>query len=272
MATATMSRRVSRVRRAELTAVAHHRVRHGQQVIVADPKMRGYLPVASPDLVVETHLPSEVMLRFSTATSAKPEVFLHALGATATFGRDFGVADQGANGFALGTGPTRAVLPPMQHRQGCHPLPHPGFDGEFIYLLDRGGCVFLDKLTHATAANASGVILFDQLDPTADQAVFADGHLVRPSADGVAQDLLDAVARSGLVFTAKMVGDVVKRTIEVEERSVVVEILPADGPMQDSVHGHGQGRRGGEEGARGREGRLALGQWEIWNLKIVEAF
>jgi len=230
--------------------------------------MEGYLPVASPDLVVETHLPSEVMLRFSSSSLIGPMVFLHALGATATFGRDFGVT--GKDGFGLGARPVRVILPPLGQRFGCEPLARPEVTGEpFVFLLERGECVFLDKLTHATVANASGVILFDQADEATGQAVISDGHLIRPSADGSPEEQMAAVEGTGMVFTAKMVGDIVKKTIEAEKKDVVVELLRVEGGMQET-RGQSEKRRA-EEGAKGREGRLALGAWEIWNLKIVEA-
>ena len=235
---------------------------------MTDPKMEGYLPVASPDLVVETHLPSEVMLRFSSSSLIGPMVFLHALGATATFGRDFGAT--GKEGFGLGARPIRVILPPIGERLGCKPLTRPMVDSEpFALLQERGGCPFIDKLTHATAANASGVILFDQADEAAGQAVLADGHLIRPSADGSSEEQITAVEGTGMIFTAKMVGDIVMKTIEAEKKDVVVEILRVEGGMQDTRGD--SGKRAGQEGAKGREGRLALGKWEIWNLKIVEA-
>lgn len=89
-----------------LISVGPHRVRPGQQVLITDRKMDGYLPVPT------TKGFAEVMLRFSyldrdagisvPTTEQSKSVFLHAVGATATFGRAF------------------APPPPRSHHQRSH--------------------------------------------------------------------------------------------------------------------------------------------------------
>lgn len=242
-------------------------MRHGQEVIVTDSKMEGYLPVAHPDPVVTSHLPAEVLLRFASSHLGASHVFLHAMGATATFGRDFGSANTSTD-FAIDGKPIKVVLPPTTDRSGCAKLARPP-ESEFVFLLDRGGCLFSDKLFHAAQAGASGVILVDKHDPLhpGNHEPLPEGSLIRPSADDSPSDVLDAVKDVGMVFISGQVGDIVKKTIEKEGQSVVVELWAVDTGMKDAAEVGAKTEKGGKS----REGRMALGLWEIWNLRIVEA-
>jgi len=214
----------------------------------------------------EDHLPSQVLLRFASEHVTGSQVFLHALGATATFGRDFGSTHSA--GLVLDGQPIRVVLPPATERSGCGALTRPS-ETEFVLLLDRGGCLFSDKLQHAAQAGAAGVILIEKHDPLApgNHGPLPEGALIRPSAEDCSPGELDALKDTGMVFTTEQVGEIVKRTIELEGRNVVVELKTAETDMRDTAGSE----RKREEGAKSREGRMALGQWEIWNLKIVEA-
>lgn len=245
-------------------SVGPYRVRPGQQVFVTDPKMDGYLPVAEPDKVIETHLPAEVVLRFSTSLPLLGKsVFLHAIGATATFGRDFGTTN--SSKWGIGGESVKVVLPPKAEREGCGTFTG-AFDGDFIMLLDRGSCTFGEKLINAAKAGALGALIIDvpvdaMGNPT--QAIMADQMLVRPNADDLPEDEMKLVENTGMIFTSAKIGEVVKKTIEEEWRTVYVEIMPLEGSL-----------RAGEKseralGSRGREGKLALGPWEICNLRIV---
>lgn len=234
-ARATMSPRVSFegscTRQDEANSlVGPYRVRQGQQVFVTDPKMDGYLPVAERDKVVETHTPAEVVLRFSTSLPVLGKsVFLHAIGATATFGRDFGTTN--SSRWGVGGNAVKVVYPPKSEREGCGSLTG-HFDGEFVLLLNRGSCTFGEKLINAAKVGAVGVLIIDVPVDSMGKPIktsTADQMLIRPYADDLPGDMKRLVEHTGMIFTAAKVGDVVKKTIEDEWRTVYVEIMPLEG-------------------------------------------
>lgn len=226
--------------------------------------MDGYIPVADPDGATETHLPAEVVLRFSTSLPVLGKsVFLHAIGATATFGRDYGASD--ATNWGIGGEAVKVTLPSIHERNGCQAFTASVEQGT-VLLLDRGSCTFGEKLIHAEATGAAGVLIIDvPLDAMGDpvQSVTSEFVLVRPNADDLPSATLKSLETIGMIFTSAEVGSAVKKTIEDEWRTVYVEIMPLEGSL-----------RSGEKskrapGSRGQEGRLALGQWEITNLRVT---
>ena len=239
--------------------------------------MEGYLPVP-PDIA--THQPAEVLLRFSTlSVDGSPQVFLHAIGATATFGREVGKTD--GEGWGLGGGPVRIIRPSLDNLQGCSPFSMDWEDGgngvesnDFVILVDRGDCTFAQKLWNGQHAGAAGILVTER--PTADdlsaQNVFEVGGLMRPSGDGESEKVLHELKGVGMVFTASMVGEVIKKMMK--EKLVGVEMIRLDWDMSGMGDMETESGMSGSDGGGGggvrREGRLALGDWEIWNLRIVE--
>ena len=187
------------------------------------------------------------------------------MAATATFGRDFG--NTNSSGFGLNGEPVKVVLPSVAERSGCSKMTKPSAS-EFVFLLDRGGCMFSDKLLHAAQAGAAGVVLFEKTDPLNPEiAALPEGTLIRPSAEDCSADVLTTVKDIGMIFTSSQVGEIVKKTIEVEGQDVEIEIKPLENGMKDTLGAD----KTKEKAGKGREGRMALGEWEIWNLRIVEA-
>ena len=283
----------------DLTAyvVGHQRVYPGQSVIVSDPQMEGFLPV--PSLSAEesiTHLPVDIVMRFSTLSASGAQVFLHASGSTATFGRDFG--QTGPQNWGLGGAAVMLVLPESSNADGCSSHgPSEKFTpptaGSYVLLLERGTCTFFEKLVLAHRAGAAGVLVVDtpesgETNHRSEQVPLDIGtlSLIRPSAEGEAEDEMRAVDSLGMMFTTHMVGEIIKRVIQVEGKVVGVELIPGEtdflGVTIDTatIPGDRQNQRpkgasagsstGAKEEEAPREGRLALGEWVIWNLKIVE--
>lgn len=244
--------------------VGPHRVRPGQNVIVTDPKMSRWLPIPASSLVPELE-PMEVMLRFSS----EGQVFLHALGATATFGRSF--AKSGDGGWGFGGGEAMALIKPgIGQGLACTTVQPIERDQPFVLMLERGGCTFLEKLVHGTRAGASGVIVIGYPpDPSGAQA---EEGLIRPSAEGEPGAARKLVEGSGMVYVEHMIGEVVGRILERSGLEVKVEVirLDDDGSGGEEMLSGGSDRNVEGEGDWRREGKLALGEWEIWNLRIVE--
>ena len=240
--------------------------------------MEGYLPLPSPSPeTVDDYLPAEVMLRFSLLHPGGNQVILHAAGGTATFGRKFG--NSGPDHWGLGGGPVRLVPPEPTNPLGCPAngkLPRPPKskknDGDFVLLLIRGECTFFDKLVYAYQKGAVGVLVIDEppeqmSGPIAQQA-FEEGGIIRPSAESEPENLMKETEDIGMVFTTFIVGEVIKGVMD-NGKQVGVELMRMEGvevpemQMKKDVDGRKDGTRG--------EGRLALGEWVIWNLRIVQA-
>lgn len=281
--------------------VGPHRVRPGQIVLVTDPKMSAYIPIASSAEVRNT--PSEVILRFSSTSAPSADqtdsrVFLHALGATATFGGGFG-SDAS---WGLGTGPTRVIVYEESNEDGCQPFTHPahssddhtsGADKEVI-LVRRGGCIFLDKLINAAKAGYAGVMingyttlhddeagpnpLHDQVPP----GPVTEAKLFRPSADDINFDffpeILDLLKKVGMIYIDGKMGVMLER--EMEDGDVWVELLDVHGDVgmyeEEKPRPSRTGKRGVSEKAsdgkerRDGEGKLMVAGWNIGNLRIVK--
>jgi len=125
--------------------------------------------------------------------------------------------------------------------------------------------------------------------------------LIRPSGDGEPEEITNKLKESGMVYVDTSVGEVVRSVLE-RGIGVGVEVLGLDfgmggedGGGGDDIMsgmgmgmGMGNGMRGGDQ-ARGkgmkegegegegggtgqgvREGRVQVGNWVIWNLRIVE--
>jgi mannosidase alpha-like ER degradation enhancer 1 len=233
--------------------------------------MIGYLPI--PQSIAHEG-PNEVILRFSTGpsnptlvgTSANPpgEVFLHAVGATAAFGQSFTPSDEP---FTINSGPIILV---HSDSDGCLPLEVEDLGQPFIILLDRGGCTFLEKLIHASRAGASGVIV-SGLPPTSSDPVEQDG-LIRPSAEGEASDYVREVEDKSMVYVDWRTGDILRDMFESsDDKMVHVEVLGLDGQVaQDNEMEADIGSRLEGAGRASREGRVGIGEWPIWNLRIVD--
>ena len=218
---------------------------------ITDSKMSGYLPVPSPAPVI-INPPSDVILRFSTTNEPNPipDVFLSALASTATFGKALG-PNQGAI-FGLNTPPIPLVPLPPDNTYLCNPLRHLNLTSPFILLAERGNCTFLRKTLHAHRAGASGLLIIGSKD--------VEGNmLLRPSAELEPDVLLHQVRDMGVLYAQSMVGEAIHQ--KMDEGLVQLEVLHAEGAEQEFVQ-LGKGET--------REGRLAIGQWEIWNLRVVE--
>ena len=253
----------------DVSSIGPHRVRPGQQVLVTDASMSEYLPVMREDPIV-SHTPPEVMLRFS----AKSSVFLHAIGATATFGRSFSSSPDDGSSWAIGSGRV-SLTRPRDNTLGCEPFTDP-IDG--VVLLDRGGCTFFLKLLHAARAGASGVLTMNYAPEVQAEIIRIEGRaedgLIRPSADDEDPDLVHAVRGAGLAFIEYGIGQRLVAELEAGTR-VSVDVLRLDGSS-------GPANSGGHDSvplppamsARERQvdlGMFMVGDWPIRNLRVVDS-
>jgi len=80
------------------------------------------------------------------------------ISATYTYNNDFGIFinSVGANNL---TASVSAVL-----NYGCHAGDYTNFPSGSIALISRGNCTFLDKISNASAANASAAIIFNNAE------------------------------------------------------------------------------------------------------------
>ena len=225
-------------------------------MIVTDPEMAGWLPIPSRDLI-RLFDPSEVTLRFSI----DGQIFFHAIGATATFGRGF--ASIGVDGWRLGMGPVTLLQPTTGDHLACGPFELLNSRQPFVLMVDRGGCTFFSKMVYATQAGAIGVIVIGSTsDPSEDPG------LIRPAADGETDLMRRRIETSGMVYMERGVGDIVARMIAIPGAEVKVEVLRIEGDAGGNDVESAKEAEGGKVDPR--EGKMALGEWEIWNLKVKE--
>jgi len=237
--------------------------------------MVGYLPI--PQTITHEG-PTEAILRFSIGPTNSEDdtanqVFLHSMGATASFGQSFTPSPD--RDFTIGSGPIDLVHLPSVN--GCEPftIPH-NADGPFTILLDRGGCTFLQKLVHATRAGASGVIVAG-LPPSSTNTDPDQEGLLRPSASGESVAHLQEVEDIGMIYVDWRTGDVLRDIFQSQSEgmSVHVEILGIDGQVSQDQQQEGyddeMSRPGSGAGKATREGRVGIGEWAIWNLRIVDS-
>ncbi|WWD22230.1 hypothetical protein CI109_106721 [Kwoniella shandongensis] len=339
----------------DVASIGPHRVRQGQQVLITDPSMLDHLPVVSspPSDIPTTHNPPEVILRFTAYSlhhslvdqaevKDEGEAFLHVLGATALFGKDFGKAarsaqadsgqeDGAGSGWQLGGKGLRVVIPPnlietnsksaQTHAvdsesgssgagaglsDGCSSFDWTSLDvqdgEEYVLLLTRGSCTFLDKLVNAKRVGASGILVVGLPPSTATTSTGTGGEgerteslendsgwtqegLIRPSAEEDDLSHEAGLDEIGMVYTEYLVGEVVDRFVRAEKKDVRVEIFSIEGREEVApstgaegisssstrkAEQRGRRRKGEKDRDPTREGKLMVGEWEIWNLRVVE--
>ncbi|WVF66261.1 hypothetical protein IAT40_001001 [Kwoniella sp. CBS 6097] len=278
----------------DVSNIGPHRLRQGQQVIITDPTMRDHLPVASAPPPGLSHSPAELILRFTAypsdtafigQSSGQGQVFLHAVGATAIFGKDFGASPttdkDGKKGWKLGGQGTKLVIPPDvdgQAEEGCRSLSrnYLGVGQEdYILVVARGNCTFLEKAVLAKANGAAGVLVLGTPPATDADGNTWDEGLIRPSAE-IDPSLESELDDIGMIYTEYLVGEVLRRAANVEKRVLGIELLRMDGDVSlagsdSAVKGEKQKTSGQawDTGAEAREGRLMVGQYGIYNLKVV---
>lgn len=230
--------------------------------------MEGFLPVPTRPPVV-THLPSEVLLRFSTVKpKGQYEAFLHGLAATATFGKDFGASAVSGLGTGMGIGMAPVLLKRPKHNlDGCNAFPSSdiakrGKKGESnapTFIVDRGSCTFFRKAYNAKAAGAGGVIILGYPPPVSSPAT-DDEHqqsfgadevvqispdqegLIRPSAEEESEYMIEQLgAEFGVLYLQHLVGGPILDQMKLGD--VAVEMFDLD----RSGGGAGSGGQGGEE-------------------------
>lgn len=274
--------------------VGPHRVRTGQQVTVIDSSMRNHFPLPSlaPGPPQPQYEPTEVILRFVFLSPVVVKdkhveastVFLHALGATATFGKDFGASAtsprmEDQQGWQLSGGALPILVLPNPS-DGCSPLTLPTPDHPFILLLDRGNCTFAEKAQNAETIGASGLLIVGYPHPPeggvtqGDQTVYAapEEGLVRPSAEPNEAEGLDSM---GIVYMEHLVGELVRNASQKGEIGAAIMRIEGVGEEAAGSSGFPQAGSGAtkkhwESDSRIREGRLAVGDWEICNLVVVD--
>lgn len=261
-----------------MSLVGPHRVRTGQNVFVTDPKMAGYLP-APLRSGHDEYSPGEVILRIHTPKSKQQdEIVMHAVAATATFGKPFG-STAGAGSLSFDT-PAVGVRPSSDNVNGCRPFTSTDelpLIRNRVLLIDRGDCTFLEKVNHAHHAGAAGVVIVGFPPAKEAQYPIAGDGLIRPSAEGEAPDRLYALKEAGfpVLYVDWTTGEAMRLlmdTVEEGELSVEVMRLEDDTVGSDSVWSREERTEGSGSGSEGamREGRVMVEGWTIWNLLIIE--
>ncbi|WVW81609.1 hypothetical protein I302_103604 [Kwoniella bestiolae CBS 10118] len=286
----------------DVANIGPHRIRQGQNVIVQDPAMRGHLPIPSTP-PVDSHSPPELLLRFisypaSTAfvnipsSGTQGQILLHAVGATATFGIDFvpiSTKDSASSSslWRIGVRPIRLIIPPKvdnQSYQGCaiKSSEYLGINHEltdsFVLVVSRGGCTFLEKLEVAKKIGAIGVLVVGHAPLAEGEPVPPEGQgfeegLIRPSAEfEESHPKNQAVRDVGMIYTEWVIGEVLRRIVEEENKLVAIEILSIDADAgaraESDYHKDDSSWKGREK----NEGLLMVGQWPIMNLRVIDRY
>ncbi|OXH23230.1 carbohydrate binding protein [Cryptococcus neoformans] len=278
----------------DVSSIGPHRVRTGQQVTVIDSSMQNHFPLPSlaPGPPQPEYEPTEVILRFVFLSPVVVKdkhleastVFLHALGATATFGKDFGASATSPSmedqpGWQLGGGALPILVPPNPS-DGCSLLTLSTPEHPFILLLDRGNCTFAEKAQNAETIGASGLLIVGYPHPPeegvteGDQTIYAvpEEGLVRPSAEPNEAEGLDNM---GIVYMEHLVGELVRNASQKGEIGAAIMRIEGVGEEAAGSSGFPQAGSGATKkhwtsDSRTREGRLAVGDWEICNLVVVD--
>ncbi|TFK55771.1 alpha-mannosidase [Heliocybe sulcata] len=168
----------------DVTKLGPHAVRSGQLVYINDSE----LLLAAVDVVgpVDDHTgrrrrSADVQLRFFVEAVdptlvgqlAMPDLIQEAIvtAYTATFGADPKAPLEDGRPIRFGHGDGVRVVQDHTNLLGCRPYTHKHDDDAL--LVHRGECTFLEKLLHAQAAGASGVVVISDdelpLNPSATQ-------------------------------------------------------------------------------------------------------
>jgi mannosidase alpha-like ER degradation enhancer 1 len=147
------------------------------------------------------------MLQLQLATMDVPSDEFITTGSTASFGGDPSapLAD-GEEPLLFGHGEGVPVVRDVTNPLGCQPYPYT-FQDETV-VVHRGDCTFLEKLDHATAAGASGVVVINNDDrgvhpsATDEEVAAVGGHIedavlvvVSREAGSSLQHMLDSAER-----------------------------------------------------------------------------
>ena len=156
----------------------------------------------------------------------------------------------------------------------------------------EGGKEELQQLLEAITASASGTA--DEAHGNGSGANVGSTGLIRPSTEKPLFDQVKGIKREiedmGMVFTAQVIGDVLVRTMDTQEKEsgpggdqhsssgivsktrLAVELIRVEQQTKDTDKRKEEERRARQSQGEGgmRLGRLALGEWEIHNLKIIE--
>ncbi|WRT63472.1 uncharacterized protein IL334_000377 [Kwoniella shivajii] len=282
----------------DVANVGPHRIRQGQNVIITDPAMRGHSPIPSP-APVDSENPAEVILRFLTYPSepkteiTKPsdgQILLHAVGATATFGQSFSVPPNGktqSEGWAINSNkPIRLIIPPRERGEpyeGCdiRHLQNLNLDiasNNFILVVYRGGCTFLNKMLIAKEIGAMGIIVigYPPIEHGGKPQEQEQG-LIRPSADiSENSEDFDKIKNVGMIYIEWVIGDILRIISEEEKTVLAVQLLNIDNndlDIQDNTMSTSTSTSSKTEKQRQSDttGLLMVGQYPIINLKVLDS-
>ncbi|KAF5388298.1 hypothetical protein D9615_000341 [Tricholomella constricta] len=207
----------------DIRKVGHYTVRTGHLVYINDTSLFGHL-----DVVKDATKRSDVLLRFyadeidpmlqvqtgmHVDTSNDMQSLL--VGYTAHFGGDLTVKPSSdATTVRLAGKDGIAIHRDFENTRGCRPYRHPYPDS--VLVVHRGDCTFLEKLLHARAASAAGVLVISDddlvINPTANiDEIEAAGDLsdvalvlLPLKAGEVLMNMLDH-AEQGLISQVRMV-------------------------------------------------------------------
>jgi ER degradation enhancer, mannosidase alpha-like 1 len=219
-----------------LSAVGPHTVRAGQVVYIDDPSLN-LVPVEEGSIPEHRRHPEVAVSFFSHSTDPSHEIqslvasmqAYKIIGSTALFGADLSEIPP-SNPF---NSPSGVILVrDSDNAQGCVPYGR-RYNGEAI-LVHRGNCTFLEKLTLAKEAGASGVVVISDgeigINPTAGKDELA-------KAGNVSDVALVVLTRTEGMFVSQMVD-----TMDKLESGQVKFIVHADhDDIPEPENGTGRG-------------------------------
>jgi mannosidase alpha-like ER degradation enhancer 1 len=202
--------------------VGHYPVRTGHLVYINDSSLFSHLDVAQdatkrPDVLLRFYADDvDPMLQIQTGMHVDTSNDMQALlvGYTAHFGGEITTSHSDANSLRFARQDGIAVHRDLDNARGCESYRHSYPDS--VLVVHRGDCTFLEKLLHAKAASAAGVLVISDdnlvINPTANlDEVEAAGDLsdvalvlLPQKAGEVLTDMLDH-AEQGLLSQVRMV-------------------------------------------------------------------
>ncbi|KAG5650212.1 hypothetical protein H0H81_000301 [Sphagnurus paluster] len=229
----------------DIRKLGHYTVRTGHLVYINDTSLFAHLDIGqakvkrSADILLRFYVDGlDPMFQVQTGmrVNTPDEVDLLVVGYTAHFGGDFTLKPL-SKSLPLAHQDGVAVHKDLDNTRGCHPYKqaHPGK----ALVVHRGDCTFLEKLLHARAASAAGVIVISD-----------DDLIINPTANPDEVEAAGDLSEVALVLLPKKAGEVltdmmdqaelgVTMVVEDEEASEMAHIPPTKDPNRILyINGH----------------------------------
>ncbi|KAF8639955.1 hypothetical protein AX17_001205 [Amanita inopinata Kibby_2008] len=209
----------------DISKLGHYSVRPGQLVYINDTSLflldRSVQDDPPQELEVQMRFILDLNDPMFEAATGLQEVLggennkeIVVMGYIALFGaslsRNAMNADQARVRFANQAG--LPVYRDKSNRQGCEPYRHAYPDS--VLFVQRGGCTFLEKLIHACAASAAGVIVMSP-----------DDALINPTANDDEVDAAGDLDDGVLIYLTRTMGKKVSHMLDAAEKYGVGQVM-----------------------------------------------